>query len=69
MTSDENEERPSVSAIEKIASDIKHICKKTDSIENRMDDAYHALREILEAVSKENGEGWYDLYEEENGYT
>ena len=51
-----------------LAYQVRNVAGKVDRIINRLKDHYHLLQEILDQATKEDDNGWYDLYDTEGGY-
>ena len=54
--------------LERIIVALGEIRQKVDEVSSQLEDQYRLLREVHEAVERENGPEWYDLYEMENGF-
>lgn len=49
-----------------LAEQVRHLEIKVDDLRNRLDEHLHLLQEILDGITKDNGNDadWYDLYED-----
>ena len=56
------------SEIGEMGNRVRYIQRRVEEISSQLDDHYHVLHEIWEATTKENGGGWYDLYDHGTEY-
>jgi hypothetical protein len=67
LENEPNKHENSESELHEIANGVRNILRKVNEISEQVEDNCHALCDINDAATGENGNGWYDLYDDDNG--